>query len=178
MTTVFINEKAGTPEGLGAPPVVSTPMAVTKLPVALPREREAMPLGILVADDHPMIRRHVRAILEQEGIEIAGEASDGREAVRLAHRCGPDMVILDVSMPALNGLAAAGQILRDTPQTRAILLTLHTEHPYVLKAIQTGIRGYVVKTQMPDDLLAAIQEVAHGRIYISPTISGTAGPVG
>jgi DNA-binding NarL/FixJ family response regulator len=174
--TVCINEAAVTPEAVGGPPVVSTPTSETKLSVALPWEREAMPLRILLADDHQMVRQHVRAILEHEGFEVAGEATDGREAVWLAQRCSPDMVILDVSMPALNGLAAAEEILRHAPQTRVILLTVHAERAYVLRAIQLGIHGYVVKTQMPDDLLAAIQAVAQGRTYQSPAIAETAVP--
>jgi two-component system, NarL family, response regulator DegU len=178
MTTGCINEEAVTPEALGALQGISTSGSGTKRSAARPWEREALPLRILLADDHPIIRQHVRAILEEEGFEVAGEAADGREAVRLAQRCSPDLVILDVSMPALNGLAAAGEILRDIPETRAILLTLHTEPPYVRRAIRAGIRGYVEKSQMATDLPRAIRDVAHGKLYISPTISGTAGPVG
>lgn len=178
MTTVLINDEEVTSGVLGPPLVVSTPSSGAKPSIALPWERETIPLRILLADDHRTVRKHVRAILEQEGFEIAGEATDGREAVRLAERCSPDMVILDVSMPELNGLAAAGEILRGAPQTRAILLTLHTELPYVRRAIRSGIRGYVEKTRMANDLPLAIRDVAHGKIYISPTISETAGPFG
>ena len=135
------------------------------------------PLRILLADDHPMVRQHVRTILEEAGFEVAGEAPDGRKAVRLARRLRPDLVILDVSMPALNGFAAAEAILRHAPQTRVILLTVHAEPAYVLRAIQSGIRGYVVKGQLPDDLLAAIHEVARGRTYQSPTLAEIAVPV-
>jgi DNA-binding NarL/FixJ family response regulator len=130
-----------------------------------------MPLRILLADDHQMVRQHVRALLEEEGCEVVGEASDGRDAVQLTRRLRPDLAILDVSMPVLNGFAAAGEILRHAPQTQVILLTVHAERGYALRAIQLGVRGYVMKTQMPEDLLAAIHEVTRGRTYQSPTLS-------
>ncbi|HSB69962.1 MAG TPA: response regulator transcription factor [Candidatus Methylomirabilis sp.] len=138
---------------------------------------EGRPLRILLADDHEIVRQHVRAILEEAGFEVAGETSDGRQAVRLARRLRPDLVILDVSMPRLNGFRAAEEILGHAPQTRVILLTVHAERGYVRRAIQLGICGYVVKTQMPDDLVAAIQEVARGRTYQSHILSETAVPV-
>lgn len=175
MSSVILDEYEANPETLGPPPSVCTPMPKMTLLAELPAWREARPLRILLADDHPVIRQRVRAILEEEGFEVVSEASDGREAVRLAQRCRPELVILDVSMPALNGFSAAEEILRHAPQTRIILLTAHAERAYVLRAIQLGIRGYVVKTQMSDDLPLAICEVARGRIYISPTVSETAG---
>jgi DNA-binding NarL/FixJ family response regulator len=132
-----------------------------------------MPLRILLADDHKVVRQGLKALLEREGLEVVGEASDGMEAVRLAHSLKPEIAILDVAMPLLNGLAAAGEISRESPETRSILLTMYTEDPYVLEALRTGIRGYIVKTQMADDLVAAIQEVAAGRVYLSPSISET-----
>lgn len=136
-----------------------------------------MPLRILLADDHPTVRQHVRALLEEEGYEVVGEASNGRDAVQVARRLRPDLTILDVSMPALNGFAAAAEILRDAPQTRVILLTVNTEPSYVQRALRAGIRGYVVKSQLPADLLAAIHKVARGRTYQSPALSETAVPV-
>ncbi|HSB69952.1 MAG TPA: response regulator transcription factor [Candidatus Methylomirabilis sp.] len=136
-----------------------------------------MPLRILLADDHPTVRQHVRALLEEEGYEVVGEAPDGRDAVQFARRLQPDLAILDVSMPRLNGFAAAEEILRETPQMRVLLLTVHAEPGYLQRAVRAGIRGYVLKSQMPDDLLAAIQEVARGRTYQSHILSETAVPV-
>ncbi len=130
-----------------------------------------MPLRILLADDHRVVRQGLKTLLEKEGLEVVGEASDGLEAVRLAQSVRPDVAVLDLAMPVLNGLAAAGEILRDSPKTWTVLLTMYTEDPYVLEALRCGIRGYVVKTQMAEDLLAAIKEVAQGKIYLSPNIS-------
>jgi DNA-binding NarL/FixJ family response regulator len=172
MTTLCTNRDEVVSEAwAGTARVVSTPMPGTDLCVAPPGEGRAVPLRILLADDHQILRQHVRALLEQEGFEVVGEASDGCEAVLLARRFRPDMVILDVSMPALNGLAAAGEILRDAPRTRAILLTLRTEPPYVLKAIRAGVRGYVGKDQAADELVQAIGQVSRGEVYLGSSIS-------
>jgi DNA-binding NarL/FixJ family response regulator len=131
-----------------------------------------MALRIVLADDHQVMRQGLKLLLEREGLEVVSEASDGLEAVRLARSLHPDVAILDLSMPIMNGLAAAGEILRDSPQTRVILLTMYTEDSQVLGALRAGIRGYVLKTQMADELIVAIKEVSQGRIYLSPSISG------
>ncbi len=130
-----------------------------------------MPLQILLVDDHPILRQGVRAILEREGFAVAGEASDGMEAVRLAERAHPDVVVLDLVMPLLNGVDAARQIVRSSPRTKCILLTMHTEDPYVLEALRAGVSGYVLKSQASADLVQAIREVHRGGIYLSPRIS-------
>jgi DNA-binding NarL/FixJ family response regulator len=130
-----------------------------------------MPIQLLLADDHLIVRAGLRAMLEHHGFRVVGEAADGREAVRLAATARPDVAILDLAMPALNGLDAAREILRGRTNTRAILLTVHREDPYVLEAVRAGISGYVLKTQAAPDLVRAIGEVMRGAVYLSPGVS-------
>jgi two-component system response regulator NreC len=130
-----------------------------------------MPISVLLADDHLIVCQSLRAILEREGFQVVGEARDGRQAVRLARARRPDAAVLDVSMPLLNGLDAAREIQKTCPRTRAILLTVHAEEPYVLQALQAGVRGYVLKSQAVTDLVRALQEVCRGAIYLSPGVS-------
>ena len=132
-----------------------------------------MPIQVLLADDHQIVRQGLRAMLEHEGYKVVGEASDGREAIRMAETTHPDVAILDLAMPVLNGLDAARDILRGSPRTKAILLTMHTEDPYVLEALRAGVSGYVLKTQAALDLIQAIREVTRGAIYLSPGVSKT-----
>jgi len=132
-----------------------------------------VPLRILLADDHLVFRQGLKSLLEREGLQIIGEAADGQEAIRRARDLSPDVAVLDLAMPLLNGLDAAREIVRASPRTRPILLTMHTEDPYVMEALRAGIKGYVLKTQPSTDVVQAIQEVARGRIYLSPGISRT-----
>jgi len=132
-----------------------------------------VPFRILLADDHLIFRQSLKGLLEREGFQIIGEAADGQEAVRRARDLSPDVAVLDLAMPLLNGLDAAREIVRASPRTRPILLTMHTEDPYVMEALRAGIKGYVLKTQPSTDLVQAIQEVSRGRIYLSPGISRT-----
>ncbi|HSB70690.1 MAG TPA: response regulator transcription factor [Candidatus Methylomirabilis sp.] len=130
-----------------------------------------MRLRILLADDHQIVRQGLRGMLEREGFEIVGEAADGREAVRLAGDLSPDVAILDFSMPLLNGLDAAREILRVSPRMGLILLTMHTEEHRVVGAIRAGIRAYVLKTQAAEELVQAIREVSRGGTFLSPGVS-------
>ena len=131
-----------------------------------------MPLRVLLADDHQVVRQGVRAVLEREGFQVVGEASDGREAVRLAHANDPDLAVLDLSMPGLNGLDAGRQIIHDRGRTGVVLLTMHAEEYQILAALRAGIRGYVVKTQAGAELVHALREVAAGGTFLSPDVCG------
>lgn len=128
---------------------------------------------ILIADDHPMFRQGLRGLLEREGFEVVGEAADGHEAARLARQLKPDIAVLDLGMPRLNGIEAARDIYKRAPGTQVVLLTMYEDDAYVLEALRAGIRGYVLKAQAAADLLAAIREVLRGAVYLSPGISET-----
>jgi DNA-binding NarL/FixJ family response regulator len=130
-----------------------------------------MRIRILLADDHMMVRQGIRAVLEREGFEVVGEATDGREAVKLAEKLKPDVAVLDVAMPLLNGIDAAREIRRVSPRTKTTLLTVHEENQYVVEALRAGVTGYVVKTKAADDLVKAIREVSLGAVYMSPGVS-------
>lgn len=132
-----------------------------------------MPIRILLADDHVMFRQGLRALLEQAGMAVMGEASDGHEALRIAHAQLPDVAVLDLAMPRLNGLETARRLRETMSQTKSILLTMHTEDPYVLEALQAGAVGYVLKSQAAADIVQAIQDVMQGSIYLSPRVSRT-----
>ncbi|PYQ72757.1 MAG: DNA-binding response regulator [Acidobacteria bacterium] len=133
--------------------------------------REPMSTRLILADDHLLVREGCRSLLERGGMDVVGEASDGYEAVRLAQRLQPDVAVLDVSMPLLNGLDTARQVRQVSPRTKIILLTIHDEPQYVLEALHVGIRGYVLKRQSAADLTAAIREVLGGALYLSPGVS-------
>jgi two-component system, NarL family, response regulator NreC len=125
----------------------------------------------VLADDHTIVRQGLKALLEPAGLMVVGEASDGYEAVRLTRELNPEIVVLDLSMPLLNGLDAAREIHQACPQTRTILLTMHTEDQYLLEALRAGMKACVLKTHAADELLRAIEEVLHGEIYLSPSLS-------
>jgi DNA-binding NarL/FixJ family response regulator len=132
-----------------------------------------MTIRVVLADDHQLVRQSLKALLEREGFQVAGEASDGQEALRLVPTVCPDVAILDISMPTLNGLDAARELKKSSPKTKTILLTQHDEDQYVTEALRAGVRGYVLKNQAATDLVHAIQQVCRGEIYLSPSISRT-----
>jgi two-component system response regulator NreC len=127
---------------------------------------------VLLADDHQIVREGLRALLEKVGHVVVGEAADGRQACALARKLQPNIAVLDLSMPLRNGLDSIREIQRVSPGTKAILLTMYTDRPYVLQAMQAGARGYVLKSQAAQDLLRAIQEVLRGAVYLSPGVAG------
>ena len=130
-----------------------------------------MALRILLADDHILVRDGIKVTLEVNGFKIIGEASDGREAVRMVRELKPDVAVFDVSMPNLNGVDAARIAIKETPGIKIVLLTVHIENEYVDEALRAGVSGYVLKKQATADLIKAIQEVSAGNIYLSPGIS-------
>ena len=132
-----------------------------------------MTTRILLADDHEIVRQGLRLLLQREGFEVIGEAANGQDAIRLAEENCPDVAVLDYGMPLLNGIGAAREIMQSCPRTKTILLTMHTDDHYVLEALRTGIKGFVVKTQAPADLIRSIHEVLSGMVYLSPRVSGT-----
>lgn len=111
------------------------------------------------------------AFLERQGFQVVSEASDGDEATRHAKDTQPDIAVLDISMPILNGVDAAREIRKTSPKTKIIILTKHDEDQYVTEALRAGVKGYVLKSQVANDLIHAIQEVCRGSIYLSPSIS-------
>jgi len=130
-----------------------------------------MAYRILLADDHTIVRQGLRAILEREGYEVVGEASDGREAITYAEKFRPDVAVLDISMPLLNGIDAAREVTKVSPRTKTVLLTMYTEDHYVLESLRAGVTGYVLKMRAALALVQAIQAVMKGEIYLSPGIS-------
>jgi two-component system, NarL family, response regulator NreC len=130
------------------------------------------PIRILLADDHTVVRKGLRLLLEsQPGFEVVADASSGREAVALAEQYSPDVVVMDVAMPILNGIEAARQISANSPRTAIVFLSMHADEGYVLKALKSGARAYLLKDSAEHDLIAAIQAVAEGKAFFSPAIS-------
>ncbi len=130
-----------------------------------------MALRVLLAEDELIVRQGVRALLCAEGLSVVGEASDGREVVALAEHLAPDVAVLDIGMPLLNGLDAARAVRRAAPATRIVLLTSYRDARHVLDAQRAGVKGYVLKTQASEDLVRAIRDVARGATYLSPGVS-------
>jgi len=129
---------------------------------------------LLLAEDHVVVREGLIQLLLREGFEVVAEVSTGRDAVESARKLSPDVAVLDVSMPLLNGIDAARAIRVVSPHTKSVILTIHTEEQYVLSALRAGIEGYVVKMQAGSDLVDAIRTVLRGDLYLSPRISAIA----
>ena len=131
-----------------------------------------MTISILLADDHPIVRHGLRALLEAEpDFRIAGEVDDGLEAVEQVERLQPDVLVLDLMMPGLNGLEVTRQAGQRSPGTRVIILSMYSSEVYVLEALRNGAAGYVLKKSSPDELVQAVREVAAGRSFLSRSLS-------
>jgi DNA-binding NarL/FixJ family response regulator len=130
-------------------------------------------IRVLLADDHTLVRAGIRALLEKlPGVTVAGEASDGREVIDLIKAHQPDVVLMDISMPGLNGLQALARITRDFPEVRVIILSMHHNDEYVIQALKSGASGYLLKRAATAELPVALKSVVGGEIYLSREISG------
>jgi len=131
-------------------------------------------IRILLVDDHGIVRRGLRSLLDrQAGMEVVGEASDGREAVKLAEKLNPDVVIMDIGMPQLNGIDATLQIVKRNPNAGIIILSMHSDEGYLVRALTAGAKGYLLKDSAETDLVRAVQAVASHKPFFSPAIAQT-----
>jgi DNA-binding NarL/FixJ family response regulator len=129
-------------------------------------------IRILLADDHAMVRQGFRLILDsQPDMEVVGEAGNGREAVELAEQLTPNVVVMDVAMPELNGIEATRRISRSAPRARVLALSMHKDAVYVREILRAGARGYLLKDMIERDLVTAVRAVARGEGYLSPAVS-------
>jgi DNA-binding NarL/FixJ family response regulator len=129
-------------------------------------------IRVLVADDHSVVRQGLRAWLEKSGnIQVVAEAADGRDAIVLAEELKPEIVIMDIAMPMLNGIEATAQITRRNPQTGVIILSVHADESYILRALGAGAKGYLLKEATEKDLLPAVRSVQAGKPFFSPAIA-------
>lgn len=127
---------------------------------------------VLVADDHAIVREGIKRILEgQEAIEIAGEAVNGHEVVEAVRRGGFEILLLDLSMPGKSGIELIKQVKDESPKLRVLVLTMHEEDQYAVRAIRAGASGYLTKESAPGQLVSAIRRLAEGRLYISPNVA-------
>jgi len=133
-----------------------------------------MSIRILLADDHGVVRKGLRFLIEQQpDMEVVGEAADGREAVRLAEELGPNVVIIDIAMPLLNGIEATAQIIKHNAEVSVIVLSMHSDEDYLVSALNAGAKGYLLKDSAEVDLVRAIRAANRGTPFFSPEIAKT-----
>ncbi len=166
------------------PPTASVPVATAETPAVSPsirpaeqvaseRSGEESVIRVVLADDHTLMREGLRHLLELESdLKVVGEAADGPEALRVIRQLCPDVVLLDISMPQLDGLALTRQLAEELPQVAIIILTMHRQHPQVLRAIKNGARGYLLKSASSQELIRAIRTVHAGGALIEPELTG------
>jgi two-component system, NarL family, response regulator NreC len=130
------------------------------------------PIRVLLADDHNLLRDGLRLLLErQPGVEVIAEAEDGRKALALAQECSPDVAVIDIAMPGLNGIEVTRRIVASCGQTAVVILSMHEDESYILRALNAGARAYLLKDSLKGELVAAIRAAAQGHSYFSPKIS-------
>ena len=130
------------------------------------------PIRVMLADDHTLVRAGIHALLESmPGIQVVAEASDGHEALDLIRTHQPDVVLMDIAMPDLNGLEATGRVVQEFPRVSVLILSMYTNEEYVMKALHAGAAGYLLKTSVTTELELAVRAVARGETYLSPAIS-------
>lgn len=129
-------------------------------------------IRIVLADDHKLMRSGLRVLLEQQtDLTVVGEASDGREAVAMVASQKPDVLVMDIGMPSLNGIEAAAQIVQSHPEISIVMLSMHSDESYVLRALKAGAKGYLLKDSAEADLIRAVHSVAEGKSFFSPAVS-------
>jgi DNA-binding NarL/FixJ family response regulator len=127
---------------------------------------------IVIAEDHTILREGLRALLSsQENLEVVGEAEDGREAIRQVEKLTPDLILMDLSMPKMNGIEAIREIRRRVPETRILALTVHKAEEFILEVLQSGADGYIPKDASSSELMMAIKSILMGKRYLSPSVS-------
>jgi DNA-binding NarL/FixJ family response regulator len=132
-----------------------------------------MTVRVLIADDHAVVADGVRHLLAAHDFDVVGSVSDSTEAIRLAHELQPDVTLLDIVMPQKNGIEAAREILQRNAEARVIMLSQYSDSEHVYRALQAGVRGYVLKRDLPNELVDAVRQVADGGRYLSPSVTDT-----
>jgi len=131
-----------------------------------------MPVRIVLADDHTIMRNGLRLLLErQPDLSVVGEANDGREALAVTRRLAPDVVIMDIAMPLLNGIEAAQRISAESPNAAVLILSMHADESYILRSLKAGARGYLLKDSAEADLIQAVRAIHSGKAFFSPAVS-------
>lgn len=139
--------------------------------LGLVRQRVPLKLRIVLVDDHAIVRQAIRFILQREGFEVVGEASDGEQAVKMCGELQPHIAVMDLSMPLLNGIDAAREILKDCPNTRVVILTEHAHERYLAECLHLGVKGYVLKGDTGEQLVEALHAVSRDETYVVPSLS-------
>ncbi len=127
-------------------------------------------LRVLLVENHAILRQGLKRLLEDEGIAVVGEAEDGRTGIDLANKLNPDLIVMDISLPKLEGIEATRQITKNHPGIKIVMLTIHSEERYVYKALAAGAKGYLLKETASEALIEAIKKVMRGKIFLSPSL--------